>query len=292
MTRTAGLVLLALLLFPRVEPARGGIVILKSGKVFVGEIRAADVTSAGVTVRWPYKSEERKAGARTFPFAEGPKGIRWFSRTHDLPPDEYWEKYQDLRIEPRWLPLFEKWKLRQEREIDEGYPGFADPLAGLRPVLEQKPVRTAHFRMRAPLGWRSRVGKDGVLRLDATKVRRRGHRARIRAFSVPAVRGIDPEEQVRRILNTLRGVVQGRFGSLDLRHRRSRAHWHDKDIENLSWAPVPSQGKPQYRQIICLRRILFRAERTYFAFAYLWIHDSHHQAPALRRSLRSLRPRE
>lgn len=99
---------LALCLIPAVE---GGIVVLKNGKVQVGNIPAETDTAEKLVMRWPTKTRDDR-GEAEFLKAD----IRWYSRDHDAPTDEYFEKFENEPLADEFLALREKWRARRDQE--------------------------------------------------------------------------------------------------------------------------------------------------------------------------------
>ena len=101
--------LLALLLVA--SAAQAGVVVLKNGKVIVGNIPADTDTSEKLVVRWPTKTKDDR-GEAEFLKAD----IRWYSRDHDAPTDAYFEQFEDEPLADEFLGLREKWRARRAQE--------------------------------------------------------------------------------------------------------------------------------------------------------------------------------
>ena len=117
--------------------AQAGIVILKRGSVFVGEIDEATVTSDTITLHMP-------SGKMTFNRRE----VRWFAAEADTPTDRYCAKFPDEFLVPPWNKYVDDWK-----ELQKTPPVIPE----LLPMTLRAPI-TRHYgscevSIQPPRGW-------------------------------------------------------------------------------------------------------------------------------------------
>jgi len=109
--------LLALaLLLALVAPAYAGIVIKKNGKVFLGRIEAADVSSRGITLHSVHllPGEAPIAGEMFF----GTNEVRWFDPEADAPTSAYYKLHVSEILDPVWNKHRQDWKDSQDKGPD------------------------------------------------------------------------------------------------------------------------------------------------------------------------------
>lgn len=277
-TTAFSLVLLTgLFLFPA-APAEAGVLILNNGKVFVGRIRPEEDTKTQVTVRWPYKQLTHR-GKQVFEHGTQPHNIRWHRRNdkggedYDQPTDEYWEKYGDLEkypIDNRYMELYERWKIRQERRessFDE-ITIIDDPLTK-GPRLSALPEEgNPLFTINRPEGW-SAVVEDEITIFQA-KEGLENYRPRIHIFAGPKLK-MRPEKMVKFFEEQMAKAADPKtWKILDRPSPRTRGGGYDYGFT--------SRSTVRGRNIVVVRRIFIREKHTYFYSAYC--HEK--EAPELR----------
>lgn len=91
--------------------AEAGIVILKNGKVIVGDIDKAKETEDYVLVVFKRGEDKTQGRGET----KVPRAtIRWYNRDTRVPTDAYWEKHETDKIESKWVPFRERWKIAKD----------------------------------------------------------------------------------------------------------------------------------------------------------------------------------
>lgn len=110
----ASLAWAALSLLLCLAPAQAGVVVLENGKVVVGEIPAELDTAEKLTVRRPVPIGKDERGEMEFLKAD----VRWYSREHDAPTAEYWEKFENEKIADEFVAGREKWRLQKQQEAE------------------------------------------------------------------------------------------------------------------------------------------------------------------------------
>lgn len=256
---------LAALLLPTL--AEAGVVVLKNGKVIVGKVRADEVNSEKVVVRWPYKHRTFRGKQEVERFR-----VRWFSADSDEPTEDYWEQFNDVNeypIEEKYLPLLERWKIRQQVASEEGEFTellVVDPFSRGGTALSPIPVENERFRIQKPEGWTSSI-EDGITVFEAAEPGRGGYRARIHVFWVDSLR---KPVKGRTIEAMVTDLVEKQLASLaddkegfevrERKHLKQRAAGADQEL-------VTKTVRLE-RPIVSLRQIYFRKKRTYFFSTY------------------------
>jgi dienelactone hydrolase len=108
--------------------ADAGIIVLKSGKVLVGEITS--VTKDTISIRYSSRVEGR--GKQDVERHQ----VRWFDREVDRPTDAYWEKWHEAKIAKEWTAERERWRSSRETrtDLEVPMPGLDATLLGTRKV--------------------------------------------------------------------------------------------------------------------------------------------------------------
>ncbi len=145
--------------------AQAGIVILRSGKVFVGEIDEASVTSDMITL---HKPQPVGKGKMTFDRRE----VRWFAADADYPTDRYCAKFPDDTLDPPWNKYVEDWKERQTPLFPPG-PTII-PTWNLRQTPIVRRYGSCEVSIRPPIDWKP-VDMGDLLMIESPDKRVRIH---------------------------------------------------------------------------------------------------------------------
>lgn len=246
-------------------PAEAGVIVLNNGKVFVGRIRQEDRLQ--VTMTWPYKQQTQR-GKQVFEHGTQPHNIRWHKvngkdEDYDQPDDEYWEKYGDLEkfpIDQRYMELYERWKIRQERRaasFDEVMI-IDDPLTkGPRLAVlvdESNPL----FKINRPEGWNASV--EDEITIFKAKDGLEGYSPRIHVFAAPRLKG-RPDKMVAELEERLAAAADANtWQILDRPSPRTRGSGYDYSFT--------SRSTVRGRNIVAMRKIFIREKHIYFYTAY------------------------
>lgn len=245
-------------------PAEAGIVVLKNGEVFVGRIRKEEVSDENIMVRWPYKQEADPVG-RGFMIIPRFR-VRWFDLEADEPSDAYWTEYENEKIDQRFLPHLERWRLRKKNAGDYvDVPILIEP-EGPRSKLSPIPVNGRDFDLRKPDGWTTRTDGDITI-IESNLVGADDYRPQIHVFSVEAVTG-SAEDQMEVIVDELKKVADG----FEVKEK-ARLHPVRGGFDQELLTVTTGNGRAIYAK----RRISFRNKRTYFftAFAHEKDYDAY-----------------
>jgi len=258
------------------RPSEAGIVVLKNGEVFVG--RVGDVTPADLVVRWPYKDEVDRGTMRIPRYR-----IRWFDLEADEPTDEYWEEFENEPIAPRFLPLLEKWRIRNQGDDEYGLdvPLFI-PELGSRGKLDLRPIKTDFFEVRKPEEWTSRTEGD-IWIFESNQDGSDGYRPRIHVFSVESLLDAGHEEAGVLVMGEVRRVADD-FAEKEANRPRLVAGGWDHQLQTST-----TRGGTT---VTALRKIAFRKARTYFFTAYAHERDYPALLPLFEQCLESLKIKE
>jgi len=248
-------------------PADAGVIVLTNGKVTVGKIRADEVNSEKVVVRWPYKARTFR-GKQEFPRFR----IRWFDIEADEPTEAYWEEFNDIEefpIEEKYLPLRERWKIRQQVAEQEGEFNdilVVDPFSEGGTALSPIPIENERFRIQKPEGWTSSI-EEGITVFEAADAGRGGYRARIHVFFVDSLRkpvqGRTIEAMTTSLLEEqLVRLADGGDG-FEVRERKRLKPKANGGDQELVTRTVRLE-----RPIVSLRQIYVRKMRTFFFATY------------------------
>jgi hypothetical protein len=244
MTRRLELVLLGALLVvgPMLGRAAAGIVVLEDGRTIVGKFAAKDVTADRVTVRSPW--------GQTGEIAVERHRVRWFDASADEPTDAYFDRFYDAPLEPRWDARRRAYDEAHRATVDPSLPPIGGEELLRAPALET--VVAPHLRLLAPRGW-FMTAAQGITMIVAPKVGQGGHAPRLHVFSVEAP-SASPAEQLAW------AQTEGGYTTEGASRLRPVPGGFDQDLET-----VTRRGD---RVVRALRRISFRARRTYFFVAY------------------------
>lgn len=254
-TVLAGLAGALLLAAP--APASAGIVVLKNGEVFVGRIRKEEVSDEKIVVRWPYKQEADPEGRGQM---EIPRfRVRWYDLEGDEPSDAYWTEYENEKIDQRFLPHLERWRLRRKNASDYvDVPILIEP-EGPRSKLSPIPVNGRDFEMRKPDGWTTRTDGDITI-IESNLVGADDYRPQIHVYSVEALTD-NATSQMEWILNEVKQVASDGFEVKE----ENRPHPTKGGGLDQVLTTASTRGG---RTVYALRRVSFRKKRTYFFTAY------------------------
>lgn len=237
-------------------PAQAGIVVLKNGEVFVGRIRPDEVSQENIVVRWPYKTEQ-DPGGRGFMIIPVFR-VRWYSTEADEPTDEYWEQYENEKIDQRFLPHLERWRLRKksaDQYVD--VPILIEP-EGPRSKLSPIPVQGRDFELRKPDGWTTRT--DGEITIiESNMVGTDDYRPQIHVFATDSLVG-SATDQIQWIEKEIKAQATDGFDVKEMKRLHQVKGGQDQEFLTSS--------KRGARTIYAQRRISFRTKKTYFFTAY------------------------
>lgn len=119
------LALVAVLLIS--SPASAGVIVLKNGKVLIGDFSDEDVSEEEIKLHpIPGKKNVLKVPRHK---------IRWFSTEGKEPSDEYWKQFLESKIDGDWEPQRVRYRQRQKDKVDEVPAAEVD-----RELLETKRV--------------------------------------------------------------------------------------------------------------------------------------------------------
>lgn len=107
-------------------PCAAGVVVLKNGKVLVGEVREEGTEHLVLVYRKPEQGRFRVERRR----------VRWYDLEADALTDAYFERFADEPLEERYEPLRERWRLARKRRA-----GDVEPPPPRRDLLSARPVR-------------------------------------------------------------------------------------------------------------------------------------------------------
>lgn len=239
-------------------PAEAGVVILKNGEVIVGRIRVEEDDQEKLIVRWPYLDRTERGHVEIPHFR-----IRWYDRDADEPTDEYWAMHHadPQPIDNRWLPLYEKWRLRNETDDQMLHvPVILDD--GSNAVqLALIPHKTTHFEIQKPEGWSKRV-EDGIMIFESDRAGIDGFKARIHVFAVDSVQETTYDDQSQWIQEEIRKVADSKK-NFDMRESDSP----NVVVGGMDLRTVTSTTRGN-KTVVALREVSFRTKRTYFFTAY------------------------
>jgi dienelactone hydrolase len=92
-------------------PAQAGVIVLKNGKVLVGQFDDGDVDKD--EIRLHPDGDPRNV-------LQVPRHtIRWFSKKGKEPSDDYWERFSDAKIDADYEPQRQRWLQRKKDKLDE-----------------------------------------------------------------------------------------------------------------------------------------------------------------------------
>lgn len=255
--------------------ARAGIVVLETGETIVGKIDPRrDVTLDAVVVQDPEGAEGAMRVER--------HRIRWFDAVANAPTRDYWLRFHDDPIEPRWdgsrARHDEAEKQREPEWQGEGLPH--DPLG---PRLQAE-----HFDLFGPLGWFVSTA-DGVTMIVGP-AGPSGFRPRIHVFASPTPPSASPAEPLAWIEGELEELsAEAEFSIEELNRPRAVAGGADHElVTRTDLAAAPGR---QARTVRALRRVSIRADWTVVAAAYADARDWEAVEPVLRRAFGTLRVR-
>lgn len=269
---------LALLLAPTITLAvlvgrsDAGIVVYDDGGSVVGKLDPADVTDQELLVRSP----EGQQGEMRIPRHR----VRWFDPAADAPTDAYFERHLDDPLESRWAALREAF-VRKHRPGVIFDPSLPDPTEfDLDPLGPVVPV--AHGATVRPL--RDSVAEPGEVTMFVARRRgASGYAPRVHVFSVEAPRAA-AEKQLGWIERELRALaVEGGYRAEELYRLREVGGGFDQVM-------ITTTRTADGRELRALRRICFRAERTWFFSAYADAADFERLRGRFRLSLESFTP--
>lgn len=248
-------------------PVEAGIVVLKNGEVFVGRVRKEEVSEENIVVRWPYKSEvdpdPNKRGFINIPRFR----VRWYDIEGDEPSDAYWEEYENEKIDQRFLPHLERWRLRKktaEQYVDVPVLIEAE---GPRSKLSPIPVPGRDFELKKPDGWTTRTDGDITI-IESNLVGADDYRPQIHVYAVEAVTSA-ATDQLPWIEAELKAMASEGFEVKEMNRLLPVKGGFDQEMLTAS--------QRAGRTIYAKRRISFRNKKTYFfsAFAHQKDYDDY-----------------
>jgi len=217
--------------------ARAGIVIKNNGKVFVGAIEDADVTSRAVTMHSPRVTKgSAPEGLMTF----DRKDVRWFDKDADEPTDAYFKRFLELALDPPWEHYRDEYKEAQKTLLPPGTLGIQDVLST---TVTSKSFGGCLVSIHKPRGWS--VSDAGSLLVLESEDRR----ARIHVFA--------SDISGDHALKVARSALE-RFGNKFDREPLMTG-------TSLEWLTTFERGARNKR---ALRKIVQTTKSTAFAVAY------------------------
>lgn len=269
---------LALLLAPTITllvlvgRTEAGIVVLEDGRTIVAKFGPEDVTAEELHLRSVEGTQSAMKVER--------RRVRWFDPVANEPTDAYFDAHVDEFIEARWERARQGYLARKQgSSVELDPPPFfveQDPLG--------KPLAVAHLTVRPPRGWLGTV-EDDITMLVAAQRGERGYAPRLHVFSTEAPRA-GADEQARWIEGELRRLgVEGGYEVIGSGRLREVPGGFDQTLRTVS-------RTKDGRVVKALRRICFRAERTYFFAAYADEADFDALDPAFERCLGTFTPDE
>lgn len=267
--------LVAALLVGRSE---AGIIVLEDGGTIVGKFGPEDVGPEVISVR-------SLEGERGSAMKVERRRVRWLDPLAFAPTDAYFERHLDDPIERRWEPLRQA-HIARRRAATPDAPTLDEDLAELlrEPPLGEPVPTAARATVRAPRGWTNGV-VDGVTMFVSRRGGPTGYPPRIHVFSSDAPRA-GPADQLAWVTAELRAMAAGDgYEHEELYRLREVAGGADQVMVTRSYT---HDG----RQVRALRKISFRAGRTYFFAAYADARDFDQELGRFWASLESFTPEE
>lgn len=256
--------------------ARAGIVVLENGRTIVGKIDPRrDVTLDEVVVHDPEGAEGTIRVSR--------HDVRWFDAVASAPTADYWRRFHDDAIEPRWDASRARHDQAEKDRAAPDWPGVDLPQDPLGPRLQAE-----HFDLFGPLGWFATTA-DGVTMIVGP-AGPSGFKPRIHVFASPTAPSATPAEPLAWIEGELDQLsAEAEFSIEELNRPRVVAGGADHELVTRTDL-VAGPGRAA-RTVRALRRVSIRAEWTVVAAAYADARDWAALEPVLRRAFSTLRVR-
>lgn len=261
-----------------VAPTEAGILVLDNGETIVGKFGADDVTAEVISIR-TLEGEGRSA-------MKVPRHrVRWYDTEAFAPTDAYFDRHLEDSLASRWEPLREEYRLRLAAKGTEIDVVVADPseLVTGEPLTR---LDLGHLVVGSPRGWFNKTDGDEITMLVA-KRRQSGYTPRIHVFSVEAPNATSAQAQLELVQAELKKLAAaGGYRTEELHRLRKRP---DGGVDQVMITVTRGQDG---REVRALRKICFRAERTYFFAAYADARDFEAEEGRFWASLESFEPKE
>lgn len=264
-----------------VAPTEAGIIVLDNGETIVGKFGADDVTDEVISIR-TLEGEGRSA-------MKVPRHrVRWHDTEAFAPTDAYFERHLEDSLASRWEPLREEYRIRMAAKgttdvdvvvVDPGDLIKGEPLTRLE---------LQHMSVGSPRGWRNDTSKPDEITMcvSTKKPPESRYKPRIHVFSVEAPRD-DAGDQLEMIQAELKKLATaGGYRTEELHRLRQRP---DGGVDQVM---ITVTRGADGHEIRALRKICFRAERTYFFAAYADARDFEEEEGRFWASLESFEPKE
>lgn len=248
------------------QRAEAGVIVLNNGKVFVGRIRHEDKRQ--VTMTWPYKQLTHR-GKQVFEHGQLPHNIRWHrvngkDEDYDQPNDEYWEQYGDLEkypIDQRYMELYERWKIRQERRSETNFDELAiidDPFTKGHRLSSLPEDQNPLFQVNRPEGWSAAV--EDEITIFKAREGLEGYIPRIHLFVGPRLKGRTEKIVAMFEEQMAKAADPGSWKIIDKPSPKTVGSGYDYAFT--------SRSTVRGRNVVALRKIFIREKHIYFYTAY------------------------
>lgn len=262
-----------------VAPTEAGILVLDNGETIVGKFGPQDVTDDVISIR-TLEGEGRSA-------MKVPRHrVRWFDHEAFAPTDAYFDAHLEDSLAARWEPLREGYRVRRAAKTDEVDPIVVDT----RDLVTSEPLTRldlGHLVVGSPRGWWNETTDPDEITMCVGKRRESNYAPRIHVFSVEAPRATNFGDQLELVQGELRKLAaEGGYRTEELFHLKKRP---DGGADQVM---ITVTRGADGREIRALRKICFRAERTYFFAAYADARDFEAEEGRFWASLESFEPKE